>query len=440
MALPKISAKSYNYGAYANPKAVKLADRSGLAKGIVQAAETIAEGLVQKKKKDKLEEEQQKLKDEKRGVVIGAREAAIGNLADTADIFQSMSEAGVNIDLDLENGVIDSKEAGRLKVIEGANYKDAVAATDMLENIQHTPIDTSQIKTSDLENYKLREAVSKGNYKYTKYDATGKGAEIAINYEDASGNAVSKTFLASDIIANDNLFNVNLKFNYTQDASKQLDAIRKKYDDNFADEHVKVDAEGKFYKLDKEAAVNAIKEDPATLDIIKRIGKDIWEDSLGNEEGTYDPSDPAMLDAVVSDFAAHAVDYGKVNYGRVKVEKERPTKMTEGDINRFNRSVFNEIALNYEGGLTAFANQEIPGIKVDANEDGTVTVKFEGSDEDPITYKSESSFLQFITDNIDVNQYVELYKRNVKAQQEAQKKADESKYTPEQQAAIDKYL
>lgn len=433
MALPKISAKSYNYGAYANPKAVKLADRSGLAKGIVQAAGTIAEGFVQKKKKDKLEEEQQKLKDEKRGVVIGAREAAIGNLADTADIFQSMSEAGVNIDLDLENGVIDSKEAGRLKVIEGANYKDAVAATDMLENIEHTPIDESQIKPSDLENYKLREAISKGNYKYIKYDATGKGAEIAINYD-----GTSKTFLASDIIANPNLFNVNLKFNYTQDASKQLDAIRKKYDDNFADEHVKVDAEGKFYKLDKEAAVNAIKEDPATLDIIKRIGKDIWEDSLGNEEGTYDPNDPAMVDAVVSDFAAHAVDYGKVNYGRVKVDK--PTKMTEGDITRFNRSVFNEIALNYEGGLAAFANQEIPGIKVDTNEDGSVTVNFEGSDEDPITYKSRSSFLQFITDNIDVNQYVELYKRDVEAQQKADKKADESKYTPEQQAAIDKYL
>lgn len=421
MALPKITAKSYNYGAYANPKAVKLADRSGLAKGIVQAAGTIAQASAEKKKKKKLEEEQQKLKDEKRGVVIGAREAAIGNLADTADIFQSMSEAGVNIDLDLENGVIDSKEAGRLKVIEGANYKDAVAATDMLENIQHTPIDTSQIKPSDLENYKLREAVSKGNYKYTKYDATGKGAEIAINYEDASGNSVSKTFLASDIIANDNLFNVNLKFNYTQDASKQLDAIRKKYDDNFADEHVKVDAEGKFYKLDKEAAVNAIKEDPATLDIIKRIGKDIWEDSLGNEEGTYDPNDPAMIDAVVSDFAAHAVDYGKVNYGRVKVDK--PTKLTEADRKRQEDERFNNIALN-ELGIIKTANYAFPNSGLSENPNGTYTLTYEDDDGDEQTLiYSKAQALQYLKDNVNISDFFAMYDKDA-ADYEAAKEAE----------------
>jgi hypothetical protein len=428
MALPKITAKSYNYGAYANPKAVKLADRSGLAKGIVQAAGTIAEGLVQKKKKDKLEEEKQKLKDEKRGIVIGAREAAIGNLADTADVFQSMSEAAVNIDLDLENGVIDSKEAGRLKVIEGANYKDAVAATDMLENIEHTPVDTSQIKPSDLENYKLREAVSKGNYKYTKYDATGKGAEIAINYEDESGNMVSKTFSASDIVANDKLFNVNLKFNYTQDASKQLDAIRKKYDDNFADEHVKADAEGKFYKLDKEAAVNAIKEDPATLDIIKRIGKDIWEDSLGNEEGTYDPNDPAMLDAVVSDFAAHAVDYGKVNYGRVKVDK--PTKLTEADRKRQEEEMFNNIVLN-EMGIVKAANYAFPNSGLSENTNGTYTLTYkdDDGDEQEIIY-SKAQALQYLKDNVNIGNFFAMYNKDLADYEAAKEKENKDKERP----------
>lgn len=58
MALPKVTPGNYNYGAYANPKQVKLADTSAIGAGLEKAAAGVTRALdIQRKKEDELARE-----------------------------------------------------------------------------------------------------------------------------------------------------------------------------------------------------------------------------------------------------------------------------------------------------------------------------------------------------------------------------------------------
>ena len=54
MALPKVTPGSYNYGAYANPQQVKLADTSAVGKGIERGTDKAVNALISDEKRRQL--------------------------------------------------------------------------------------------------------------------------------------------------------------------------------------------------------------------------------------------------------------------------------------------------------------------------------------------------------------------------------------------------
>ena len=92
MALPKVSPGQYNYGAYANPKQVKLADTSAIGAGLMKAAESVAKGYT--KKKDREFAQQEQLRREKRADEIReeTREATFAQQEKMAKLSSGLTE------------------------------------------------------------------------------------------------------------------------------------------------------------------------------------------------------------------------------------------------------------------------------------------------------------------------------------------------------------
>ena len=229
MALPKVTPGSYNYGAYANPQQVKLADTSAIGKGLEKAAAGVTRALDIKRQEEQVEKSQEFQKEmleerfsqqtrlaELQNDLIKQRQISAEERAKqaTSDLkFQSALETAIKVDqinasrMTIENSKIATESIQAIRnnkelSAEEINAQIAVAQDNLNEyieshgliaaaasNTQILNVPTSEILNEEGKILKgLINSAAKDIVAFSDYDPKGLGAEFTFQYETGRRN------------------------------------------------------------------------------------------------------------------------------------------------------------------------------------------------------------------------------------------------------------
>ena len=324
MALKQVTPGTYDYGAYARPQQVKLADKSGIAAGIMSAAQSVKGAIERQAEYNETEAKKKKEKELKQGTVQGEREAILSNYEATAGVLKTMAEAQTELDFANERGELDPKEYSRLKTRENLNYQDTIGFLKVAEQSEVIDLNEDFKSDADFIAASRNNALALGSYKVTDYNPET-GANIEIKYLDKNGNTITESFTTAEASKyfSSKEAKPRFKFNYTRDLGEAIKTIGNRYNQTYGAKFAV--QKGKDMVLNEGAAIAEMSKDKDIMDIAAVAGKNIWEDVLGNPEGSFKGT-PEQIEQVTKSIAQESIQrYGKKYFGAAPVE-EAPTE------------------------------------------------------------------------------------------------------------------
>lgn len=321
MGLPKVTYGNYNYGQYANPKAIQY--KGGLGEGLAGGAQAIANTIAQSRKEQK---EEGKKEDEK------LKKIDIDSINKAGDYGSRMKKAAGKSFAIKENKKYirqlkkDFGENEKQFALQGSAYADEYSEKkDFFENILNELIEfrnhaTTALKGSDLDikdirnnpgnlaRYQQRKAIENGLFTFGTNEGT-RGLQITF-----STNGEPATLLASDIYSDAKSLTPQAAYSNSMNSTFQ-----KEVNDSFTNlrgvEGITIDDKtpisNKIYsRLDFSGAENQIKNYFQSSQSITKIMKDptfdketYYEDILGlqNYEGTEE-EDKLIVEGLANDM------------------------------------------------------------------------------------------------------------------------------------------
>jgi len=330
MGLPKVTYGNYNYGQYANPKAIQY--KGGLGEGLAGGAQTIANTIAQSRKEQK---EEGKKEDEK------LKKINIDSIS-KAGIFGSQMKkaAGKSFAIKENKKYIrqlkkDFGENEKQFALQGSAYADEYSEKkDFFENILNELIEfrnhaTTALKGSDLDikdirnnpanlaRYQQRKAIENGLFTFGTNEGT-RGLQITF-----STNGEPATLLASDIYSDAKSLTPQAAYSNSMNSTFQEeveDAFQnfrgvegvtiqdKKATNNRIHSRLNFEGAEKEIKnyLQSSSSITKIMKDP-TFD-----NETYYEDILGleNYEGTED-EDKLIVEGLANDMFEQAKKLNK---------------------------------------------------------------------------------------------------------------------------------
>jgi len=325
MGLPKVTYGNYNYGQYANPKAIQY--KGGLGEGLAGGAQAIANTIAQSRKEQKEEgkKEDEKLKKididsiNKAGVYGSQMKKAAGKSFAIKEnkkyIRQLKKDFGEN-----------EKQFG----LQGSTYADEYSEKkDYFENILNELIEfrnhaTTALKGSDLDikdirnnsadlaRYQQRKAIENGLFTFGTNEGT-KGLQISF-----STNGEPATLLASDIYSDAKSLTPQAAYSNSMNSTFQKE-VENSFNNFRGVEGITIDDQksigNKIYsRLNFSGAKNEIKNYLQSSSSITKIMKDptfdnetYYEDILGLEDyqGTEE-EDKLIVEGLANDMFEQA--------------------------------------------------------------------------------------------------------------------------------------
>lgn len=324
MALKQVTPGTYDYGAYARPQQVRLADKSGIAAGIMSAAQSVKGAIERQAEYNETEAKKKKEKELKQGTVQGEREAILSNYESTAAALKTISEAQTELDFAYDRGELDTEEYARLKTRENLNYEDTIGFLKVAEQSAVIDLNEDFKSDNDFVAASRNNALALGSYKVTDYNPEI-GANIEIKYLDREGNTITETFTTAEASKyfSSKEAKPRFKFNYTRDLGDAIKTIGNRYNQTYGAKFAV--QSGKDMVLNEGAAIAEMSKDKDIMDIAAVAGKNIWEDVLGNPEGSFKGT-PEQIEQVTKSIAQESIQrYGKKYFGAAPVE-EAPTE------------------------------------------------------------------------------------------------------------------
>lgn len=325
MGLPKVTYGNYNYGQYANPKAIQY--KGGLGEGLARGAQAIASTIAQSRKEQK---EEGKKEDEK------LKKIDIDSI-NKAGVYGSQMKkaAGKSFAIKENKKYIrqlkkDFGENEKQFALQGSAYADEYSEKkDYFENILNeliqfrnhatTALQGSDLDIKDIRNnpenlarWQQRKAIENGLFTFGTNEDT-KGLQISF-----STNGEPATLLASDIYSDAKSLTPQAAYSNSMNSTFQ-----KEVNDSFSNlrgvEGITIDDKtpisNKIYsRLDFSGAENQIKNYFQSSQSITKIMKDptfdketYYEDILGleNYEGTED-EDKLIVEGLANDMFEQA--------------------------------------------------------------------------------------------------------------------------------------
>ena len=350
MGLPKVTYGNYNYGQYANPKAIQY--KGGLGEGLAGGAQAIASAIAQSRKEQK---EEGKKEDEK------LKKIDIDSINKAGDYGSRMKKAAGKAFAIKENKKYirqlkkDFGENEKQFALQGSAYADEYSEKkDFFENILNELIEfrnhaTTALKGSDLgikdirnnpENlarWQQRKAIENGLFTFGTNEGT-KGLQVSF-----STNGEPATLLASDIYSDAKSLTPQAAYSNSMNSTFQ-----KEVNDSFTNlrgvEGITIDDKtpisNKIYsRLDFSGAENQIKNYFQSSQSITKIMKDptfdketYYEDILGleNYEGTEE-EDKLIVEGLANDMFDQAKKLNRPvsSYTAPSTDTSSPSSLTK---------------------------------------------------------------------------------------------------------------
>tara|TARA_R100001463_G_scaffold103146_2_gene157447 strand:+ start:68 stop:1735 length:1668 start_codon:yes stop_codon:yes gene_type:complete len=330
MGLPKVTYGNYNYGQYANPKAIQY--KGGLGEGLAGGALAVANTIAQSRKEQK---EEGKKEDEK------LKKIDIDSI-NKAGVFGSQMKkaAGKSFAIKENKKYIrqlkkDFGENEKQFALQGSAYADEYSEKkDFFENILNELIQfrnhaTTALKGSDLDikdirnnsanlaRYQQRKAIENGLFTFGTNEGT-QGLQVTF-----STNGEPATLLASDIYSDAKSLTPQASYSNSMNSTFQ-EEVENAFRNFRGVEGITIDDKtpigNKIYsRLNFKGAEKEIKNYLKSSSSITKIMKDptfdnetYYEDILGleNYEGTED-EDKLIVEGLVNDMFKQAEDLNK---------------------------------------------------------------------------------------------------------------------------------
>ena len=348
MALPRISPKSYNYGAYANPTPIKY--KGGLGEGLAQAGTTYF--LAKKEAADKKAAldaknliESQKQQTEERKDYLSNYDAFMKGTEDVVDMLDPHNALFLKeMAEDFAENRLEYKKTGdfeKFTITDSKLKKDKQAiinlfeiAKSQAEKENNQPFSFYKQIEGNLDRYGLSNALSVGKIKLDR----DKDEELIAGYGMIGNNENPKLEYAKiyEINSNPDTYTPIPKFTFNN----------KKYEDygklfqNQIESNPEIKTKIIFRKsggieyADLNSAINFVKESKAVKEEALRVGKSVWEDVLGNDE-SYDVS--KHLDEIETLIASKIIDNTNLKIGKM------PGDGKDGGDGKIDKSLYQEI-------------------------------------------------------------------------------------------------
>jgi hypothetical protein len=340
MALPRISAKSYNYGAYANPTPIKY--KGGLGEGLAQAGTTYF--LAKKEAADKkavldaknlIESQKQQTEDRK-------------DYLSNYDAFMKGTEDIVNM-LDPHNALFLKEMAedfaeNRLEFKKTGNFEKFTIEDSKLKKDKQAIINLFEIAKSqaekennqpfsfykqiegNLDRYGLSNALSVGKIKLDR-DEDG---ELIAGYGMIGNNENPKLEYAKiyEINSNPDTYTPIPKFTFDNKKYEDYGKLFQNQIESNPEIKTKIISRksGGIEYADLNSAINFVKESKAVKEEALRVGKSVWEDVLGNDE-PYDVT--KHLDEIETVIAGKIIDNTNLKIGKMPAGEDGDKKITK---------------------------------------------------------------------------------------------------------------
>jgi len=320
MALPKVTPGTYDYGAYANPKAVQY--KGG--QQVIGAAVGKFFGDVGKGYMDRMEKDKKDVKeitdDEVNMVGTVNPKIKASNIKD----IKAFAEDYGKIKLARRRNQLSDQEYIEAEAALQSQYQYLQLLPEIFESGIEGEIDLSRLKGKDAKrNLFLHKAMNSGNVR-TSWDSNKK--EFNLQWTSDDGETFTES-LSGFVSNTKDYLQLKNKFNFA-DADKQAgiaeiaDLVNKNDDYKRYMTNVVNTAEGPKSELDRQKATLGIAQSDYINQYEQKYGKDIFEDLLVGmpniNETEYDPA--KHRDMVRQYIAANVVDKVQQIGGNVPVE------------------------------------------------------------------------------------------------------------------------
>jgi len=372
MALPRISAKSYNYGQYANPTPIKY--KGGLGEGLAQAgtayfmakkaaadkkAELDAKNLIENKKKTATKNKE----------LLSNWDAFMKGTEDIIDLLDPhntlfLHEMGENYAKNRQ----EFKETNDFEKFTKIESKYKKQKQQIINLFEIAKLKAEKENKQPYTFYKQTE----GNLDSYALDNALSTFKIKLDYDEDDNLVVGYGMVGADqkpkleyekiqeIFANPSSHNPTPKFIF--DAEKY-----KNYGKLFEDK-IKENPElktriisrksGGIEFADLNSAIEVVKESKAVKDEALRAGKSIWEDILDygrniGQEGDYDVQ--KHLGEIETLIASKIIDNTNLKIGKVSEKSNEGKELRSKNINALGKKLQNKV-------LPLFSNFDDPNI------------------------------------------------------------------------------
>jgi hypothetical protein len=326
MALPKVTPGTYDYGAYANPKAVQYkGGQQAIGAAVGKLFGDVGKGYMQRMEQDKKDvKEITEFKVNTVGTVDPKVKA--GNITD----IKAFAEDYGKLKLAKRRNQLSDQEYIEAEAALQSQYQYLQLLPEIFDSGIEGEIDLSRLKGKDAKrNLFLHKAMNSGNVR-TSWDSNKK--EFNLQWTSDDGETFTES-LSGFVSNTKDYLQLKNKFNFA-DADKQAgiaeiaDLVNKNDDYKRYMTDVVYTAEGPKSELNRQKATLGIANSDYINQYEQKYGKDIFEDLLMGmpniKETEYDPA--KHRDMVRQYIAANVVDKVQQVGNNVPVKTETAAK------------------------------------------------------------------------------------------------------------------
>ena len=444
MALPKVTPGTYNYGQYANPKPIRYGGgEQAIGAAIGQAIGGVAKNIKNKKEEKKKE----KLFLDKVIADTYSRSSKEARESNSEEVMKFSNEAG-QLALDYKNELISREDYLKKSTAIQDGLEALNAMQGLSDKIDLEGVTPSMLKNNQsFENYLLQKSIEGGSAKriwdsgkgqwFIEYNGldTEKIDPAAVKElngipEDAY---VTKRVSVSEIADNPkNFFDIQTKIDFNNDSMVDLFSKTAKVFDQQMGDMYKTGIRNGYQVLDEEAAAEAFAESAQVNAIYQKIGKDVAEDILDQEYTGSEEQELEIKQAISQQIIGYADKQGN------KAPMQRPASMVDPAEERTGMDL--QDRYNAAMQINQLQPEQVMEIRFKGTND------FQKENYQITKYENQILFRKKPKKGEEPAEYQEISEKDfikefgLESLIQQQEQPQAKQYTPEQQAAIDKYL
>lgn len=448
MALPKVTPGTYNYGEYANPTPIKYrggqeAIGAAIGQGLAAAGQMIGQKLQQKK------EEAKKDKAILDKVISDtySRSSKEARESNSEEVMKFANEAG-QLALDYKNELISREDYLKKSTAIQDGLEALNAMQGLSDKIDLEGITPSMLKNNQsFENYLLQKSIEGGSAKriwdsnegewFIEYNGLDTNKIDPSTVKELNGIPddayVTRRVPVSEIANNPkNFFDIQTKIDFNNDSMVDLFTKTAKVFDQTMGEMYKTGVKNGYQVLDEQAAADAFAESAQVNAIYQKIGKDVAEDILDQEFTGSEEQEAEIKKAISQQIIGYAEKQGN------KAPVEKPTKMVDPVEERTGMNI--QDRYNAAMQISQLQPEQVMEIRFKGTND------FQKENYQITKYENQILFRKKPKKGEEPGEYQEISEQDfikefgLESLIQQQEQPQTKQYTPEQQAAIDKYL